>query len=414
MRKPGIRFKLVASLWAIVLLPLLLTPLAAFGYSTETGVFHQADQSVLIIVFLVSLPLFVCTLHLARTIKESILQPLQELTSAAEQIVEGNLDTPIRYRANDEMGKFSAVFELMRTRLLESTEQQKKAEQARNDLIASISHDLRTPLTSIRGYVEGLQDGIGRDKDKFDRYLTVIRDKTNKLDERIEDLFRFSQLESGQLPMSLEPWDTGELLETLIQPLEKEMAEGERRLTVLRPFPQASIRADASRLAQVFDNLIDNALKYAGKGAVITIGAERGDDGLTVKVHDNGTAIAAEQRPYLFDRFYRGDKSRSGEVGGSGLGLAICKHIIEAHSGKIGVGAGGEAGMDSGVIPGGGTDTDFDGEASGATDVESGTQAVPAKGNTFFFTLPLAADCSKPPSNRKAGDGHQQYNFIGR
>lgn len=389
MRKPGIRFKLVASLWAIVLLPLLLTPLAAFGFTTETGAFRQSDQSVLIIIFLVSLPLFLCTLHLARTIKESILQPLQELTAAAEQIVEGNLDSPIRYRANDEMGKFSAVFELMRTRLLESTEQQKKAEQARNDLIASISHDLRTPLTSIRGYVEGLQDGIGRDKDKFDRYLTVIRDKTNKLDERIEDLFRFSQLESGQLPMSLEPWNSKELLETLVQPLEKELAESERRLTVLRPFPQASIRADASRLGQVFDNLIDNALKYAGKGAVITIGAVLGDDGLTVKVHDNGTAIAAEHWPYLFERFYRGDKSRTGEEGGSGLGLAICKHIIEAHGGQIGVEAGGKAGIDSRVGMGGSPATASDREAGGVTDVEFGAQAALAKGNTFFFTLPL-------------------------
>lgn len=404
MRKPGIRFKLVASLWAIVLLPLLLIPLAAFGFTTETGTFYQADQNLVIVVFLVVLPLFLCTLHLARTIKESILQPLQELTAVAEQIVEGNLDTPIRYRANDEMGKLSAVFELMRTRLLESTERQRKEEQARNDLIASISHDLRTPLTSIRGYVEGLQDGIGRDKDKFDRYLSVIRDKTNKLDERIEDLFRFSQLESGQLPMSLEPWNTGELLETLIQPLEKEMAEGERRLTVLRPFPQASIRADAGRLGQVFDNLIDNALKYAGKGAVITIGAEPGPDGLTVKVYDNGATIAAEQRPYLFERFYRGDKSRSGEVGGSGLGLAICKHIIEAHGGGIGVEAGVEGGMDSRVGTGGNPGTGS--EAGGVTDAESRTEAAPAKGNTFFFTLPLAAVRDKPQSKRKAGDGH--------
>lgn len=378
MKKPGIRFKLVASLWAIVLLPLLLIPLTAVGFSPGGGSFYQADQTMLLIAFMVSLPLFLCTLLLTRTITRSILQPLQELTRVAEQIVQGNLDSPIRYRSKDEMGQFSAVFELMRTRLQESTERQKNDEQARNDLIASVSHDLRTPLTSIRGYVEGLQDGVGRDKDKFERYLAVIRDKTNKLDELIEDLFRFSQLESGQLPMNPEPWEAGALLESILQPLEKELAESPAQLTVLRPFPEGRLRADSGRLAQVFDNLIGNARKYAGKSAEITIGAKIGPEGLTVTVHDNGAAIAAEQQPYLFERFYRGDKSRSGEVGGSGLGLAICKHIMEAHGGVIGVFAGEVACQDMGMEVG----------ASGV----SGRAIRPAGGNTFFFTLPLAPD----------------------
>lgn len=354
MRKPGIRFKLVASLFTVIVLPLLLTPFTAFGISTVNGSpANSADWGMALVGMSVFIPLIFCTMLITRMITVKILRPLKELTLAAENIVQGNLDFHITYKSNDEMGKLSEVFELMRSRLLESMMRQHAYEQARKELISSISHDIRTPLTSIRGYVEGLQDGVVRDEVKFNRYLTVIRDKTDKLDELIEDLFRFSQLESGQLQMSLEEGGCSALLEAIVQPLEHEFADSRTTLAIVRPFPPGMLRADPVRLAQVFDNLVGNAVKYAGEDACVTIGATAAGNSLTVTVRDNGTEIAAEHLPHLFERFYRGDKSRSGEIRGSGLGLAICKHIIEAHGGRIGV------------------------------------RTEPGEGNVFFFSLPL-------------------------
>ncbi|AIQ60015.1 hypothetical protein PBOR_25995 [Paenibacillus borealis] len=350
--KPGLRFTMVASMFIIILLPLLLISVA-LGTGNNNARADEAYNGMIPVIIMVSLPLICCTIWMTRIITRKILLPLRELTLVAEQIVQGNMDCPITYRANDEMGRFSAVFELMRTRLLESKVNQDAYEQARNELIASISHDLRTPLSSIRGYVEGLQDGVARDTIKFERYLSIIRDKTDKLNDLIEDLFRFSELESGQLQMNYGEMECALLLESIVRPLEYEFAGGKARLTVVRPFPAGMVRADEVRLTQVFNNLVGNATKYAGEEAHITIAASHTGKRLEVSVSDNGTEIAPEHLPRLFERFYRGDKSRSSQLGGAGLGLAICKYIIEEHGGDIGV------------------------------------HTLPGTGNVFYFSLPL-------------------------
>lgn len=352
MMKPGLRFTMVASMFIIILLPLLLISVA-LGTGNNNARADEAYNGMIPVIIMVSLPLICCTIWMTRIITRKILLPLRELTLVAEQIVQGNMDCPITYRANDEMGRFSAVFELMRTRLLESKVNQDAYEQARNELIASISHDLRTPLSSIRGYVEGLQDGVARDTIKFERYLSIIRDKTDKLNDLIEDLFRFSELESGQLQMNYGEMECALLLESIVRPLEYEFAGGKATLTVVRPFPAGMVRADEVRLTQVFNNLVGNATKYAGEEAHITIAASHNGKRLEVSVSDNGTEIAPEHLPRLFERFYRGDKSRSSQLGGAGLGLAICKYIIEEHGGDIGV------------------------------------HTLPGTGNVFYFSLPL-------------------------
>ncbi|WNS44079.1 HAMP domain-containing sensor histidine kinase [Paenibacillus sp. MMS20-IR301] len=354
MKKPGLRFKMITSMYIIILLPLLLLSSVAIG----TGIngdssAGDAYYGIIPVVIIVSFPLIFCTVWMTRIITRQVLLPLRELTLVAEQIVQGNMDCPITYQADDEMGRFSAVFELMRTRLLESKANQDAYEQARNELIASISHDLRTPLSSIRGYVEGLQDGVAHDEIKFKRYLSIIRDKADKLNDLIEDLFRFSELETGQLQMNYEETECAALLESIVRPLEYELAEGRATLTVVRPFPAGAVRADPVRLTQVFNNLVGNATKYAGEAAQITISASPAGGRLEVSVRDNGPEIAPEHLPRLFERFYRGDKSRSSHLGGAGLGLAICKYIIEAHGGEIGV------------------------------------RSSPGAGNVFYFNLPL-------------------------
>ncbi|WP_245809699.1 sensor histidine kinase [Cohnella massiliensis] len=294
-----------------------------------------------------------CAYALARVISRHILVPLAELNAAAEQITNGNLDFEIRQSSQDEMGRFIAAFDLMRARLKESLDRQAAYERSRKELIANISHDLRTPITSIRGYVEGLRDGIARDEQKVDRYLTVIKDKTDQLDRMIEDLFQFAQLESERLVMNDTETDSRELLETVVSTFELEFRDGPVHLAVERPFPSRLVKADAGRIAQVFENIIENARKYARGCSQIAISAKDEGDRIRIAIRDDGGGISGEDVPYLFDRFYRGEKSRSRAFGGAGLGLAICKQIIEEHGGRIGV------------------------------------QSEPGAGAEFYFTLPV-------------------------
>ncbi|MBB6672482.1 sensor histidine kinase [Cohnella nanjingensis] len=334
----GIRFQLIVSLLGVIVLPMLLLPVAGVNVeSSRTGLDGERFSGVLYIIFTVSIAFICCAVALTRIITKRILLPLKDLTAAADHIVNGHLDFRIASGKQDEMGRFSAAFEIMRAKLQETMTQQAAYEQARKDLIASISHDLRTPLTSIKGYVEGLQDGIVHDKAKHERYLAVIRDKTEKLDELIEDLFQFSQLETGQLKMHYDTQDCRSLLEAIVQPLEREYRDHTVLLTVDRPFPCGLVRADRVRLTQVFDNLVGNAAKYAGKDAHIAILATISENRLEIEIGDDGAEIADHDLPHLFDRFYRGDKSRSSYLGGTGLGLAICKYIVEEHGGSIGV-----------------------------------------------------------------------------
>jgi signal transduction histidine kinase len=276
-----------------------------------------------------------CAILFTWLISRSILVPLKELNIAAENIMNGNLNFEIKYKKKNEMGRFNATFNMMRLKLKESLEKQACIENSRKELIASISHDLRTPITSIKGYVEGLQDGIVHDKEKYERYLSVIKEKSDKLDKLIDDLFQFSQLELGKMSMEFLEQDSNEMLEAIVNPIEMEFKDDQIRLFAQKPFASKRIIADKNRIAQVFDNILSNARRYVGKDGEIKINAVNEGKFIKIVIKDTGAGISHEDLPYIFDRFYRGEKSRSREFGGTGLGLAICKQIIEDHGGKI-------------------------------------------------------------------------------
>jgi signal transduction histidine kinase len=337
--KFGIRSKLIASYMLMVALPVLMVVVAGNGLSMKGGnvsqitIFNSAD--ILVLIAALVIPFIFCACLLTWLISRSILTPLKALKSAANAIMEGNLDFTIEYRKNNEMGDFCAVFDLMRERLKESLEKQTAYERSRKELLASISHDLRTPMTSIKGYVEGLQDGIANDEVKRNRYFAVIKDKTEKLDKLIDDLFQFSQLELGHLEMSFKEQNSEEMLKAILSPIEMEFKDSGLNLTSKRPFPSVLVNADSDRIAQVFDNLLSNAKKFMAEQGEIEIDVKDDGDHITVAIKDNGPGISAEDLPHVFERFYRGEKSRSREFGGTGLGLAICKQIVEEHDGRI-------------------------------------------------------------------------------
>lgn len=319
----------MASFMAMMLLPIVMVIIAGNSIKSET------NQMLLLIVALV-IPFGICAIILAWFISRSFLLPLKELSDATKMIMEGNLDFKLSFKSKkDEMGDFCVAFDLMRENLKESLEKQAAFESSRKELIASISHDLRTPISSIKGYVEGLQDGIAHDKEKFERYITVIKNKTESLDRLIEDLFQFSQLELGCLDMQPSIQNLNDMLDKILKPFEMEFIDTSIQFIVERPFPSVKINADADRIGQVFDNIISNSKRYVGDKGAIIIEATLEEAFIKVTVKDTGTGITKWDLPYVFNHFYRGEKSRSKNYGGIGLGLAICKQIIEKHGGVI-------------------------------------------------------------------------------
>jgi len=261
--------------------------------------------------------------------------PLKRLKSAANAIAEGDLDFNIESQGLGEIKNLSKAFEHMRQELEQSRKRESLLENDRKQLITNISHDLRTPITSIQGYVEGLLDGKGSTPERMERYLKTIHMKTDYLNTMINDLFEFSQLELGEYTLNCQIWGTNELLTLLLEPVELWLEDAGWTVEIIKPFPIAVIRVDQIRVAQVVENIIQNSIKYAGDGNEMTIRASIENHCYNISFKDNGAGIKKEALPYVFEAFYREDKSRRQSYGGSGLGLAICKKLMELHDGKI-------------------------------------------------------------------------------
>ncbi len=333
---------------------------AGTAYITLSGISISKNVNTKILLFVASLyllPLLVIILLiylLTRRISGDILIPLKELNASAEKIVQGNLDFKINYNKDNELGRFCQVFDAMREKLSQSLEQREAYEYSRKKLLAAISHDLRTPISSIKAYVEGLQDGIVKDKAKFDRYLSVIKSKAESLDSLIDDLFQYSQLELEKLDIQLCGQNSRRMLEEILTPLKLELDGSDIDFILSEPIPDVTINADRRRMEQVLNNLIQNARQYGSTGGKIVFAAGVEGGSLLVSIRDYGQGIPEDDLPLLFEGFYRGEKSRSRLYGGAGLGLSICKHIVEQHGGKI------------------------------------WAESTPGEGSTFYFTLPVA------------------------
>lgn len=289
---------------------------------------------------LILIGLFVATIIammviLSKVLTDGILRPLNELNYAADRISSGDLDYEMKYTKDNEIGKFCNEFEKMRLRLKYVLEKQNRYEKSRKELIASISHDLKTPLTSIKGYIEGLQDGIVQDKETYDRYLSVIHQKTLRLNHLIDDLFMFSKLELNEFQIDLHNVSSSEMLERIIREEEIDFSGLDITLIVERPFPVNMLRVDEKRILQIIDNLLSNSAKFTK--SFVRVSANLNNNYYEICVEDDGIGIAKDDIPFIFDHFYKADKSRADNPTGTGLGLAICKQLAEAHGGTISV-----------------------------------------------------------------------------
>lgn len=305
---------------------------------TDMGPMGNLAHSFVLIMFpVVILILILTTSTIIFLVSRSIIRPLDSLKRATEQIKEGNLDFGISYKRNDEMGELSEAFEEMRMRLKSSVEQQIQYENNRRELISSISHDLKTPITSIKGHVEGIIDGVANTPEKMEKYVQTIYAKANDLDHLIDELFLFSKLDSKNMIYHFEEID---IVKYLADCTEEMLLEMENK-NISFKFKSENIgplivKADREKLKRVIMNILGNALKYRSKEkGTIELILTAQDDYVTVVIRDNGIGISTENVEFIFESFYRGEPSRNLATGGSGLGLAIAKRIIEEHSGKI-------------------------------------------------------------------------------
>lgn len=272
---------------------------------------------------------------LSKIISDGILKPLQELNTAAERISDGDLEFEMTYKEDDELGKLCIEFDRMRLKLKDSLDKQDKYENSRKLLLASISHDLRTPLTSIKGYIEALQDGIVTEEEAKDRYMNIIVDKTNKLNTLIDDLFIYSKMELGEFNIDKTTVPSDFLLEGLLMPKVAEYADAPFEFQLDKSFPMVMLDVDEKRIGQIIDNVIHNATKFTKTFIRVKVLTHEGY--LQIFIEDDGCGIPKSELPFIFDQFYKVEKSRNSSVQGTGLGLAITKRLVGAHKGRISV-----------------------------------------------------------------------------
>lgn len=278
-------------------------------------------------------------------VSRSIIRPIKALKLAAEHIKEGDLEHPLQMKKRrDELGQLGGAFEEMRLRLKESIRVQLQVEEDRKELISSISHDLKTPITAIAGCADIMRDGIADTPEKQLKYINMIHRKAADMDRMIEELFLFSKLDLKKLPFHFQPVDLTAFVSDCAEEIRLQSQAGSDRLEVVleQPNGQAAIvLADREKLGRAMMNIVENSLKHMEKPEKqltfklkVSTGSANGGT-VTVSIADNGPGIESSALPRIFERFYRADEARTSERGGSGLGLAIVKQIIEEHGGRV-------------------------------------------------------------------------------
>ncbi len=277
-------------------------------------------------VFVAALIAALAGLLLAAVLIRQLTRPLVDLTHASRRIAHGDLSVRVPVKSGDEIGELTDTFNQMATSL-------ERQETLRRNLMADVAHELRTPLTGIQGAVEAMQDGVfPADAEN----LEALHAQVLLLNRLVDDLRTLANAEAGQLTLEKTPVDLTEICRRQVSALQLRAAEHDINLTVaVSGNDDTWVEGDSQRLNQVLLNLLDNALRHTPAGGAVTVAVHTVDDAATVTVADNGPGIPPADLPHVFDRFYRGDRSRNRATGGTGLGLAIARQLVEAHGGRI-------------------------------------------------------------------------------
>ncbi|MGN0480533.1 MAG: sensor histidine kinase [Lachnospiraceae bacterium] len=288
-------------------------------------------------IFSIILVLVITATVLTVWVYRSMVRPLSRLKLATDNIKEGNLDFEMNVSGNDEIAVVCHNFEEMRLILKDTANQRLRDEQEERELIRNISHDLKTPLTSIKGYIEGLLDGVANTPEKQEKYLRTISNKVNDMDKLINELTVYSRIDSNRQPYVFKKIDMHAYWDDCYDEISTELeAKGINLVYNNELAGKVYVMADAEQIKRVINNIISNSVKYINNDhGTITIDIKRNNWSVLMSITDNGKGIGKEDLGRVFERFYRADSSRNSSQGGSGLGLAIAKKIIEEHNGTI-------------------------------------------------------------------------------
>ena len=336
----NIKTKLIVTFGVVIAVPLFLISLVFFGFMSmqpaEVATPQTREFLGEMLVSVILIMAMTCSFLMA-WIYRSILTPIETLKKATRNIRDGNLDFEVEIGDDDEIGELCADFEEMRIRLKESTEEKVAFDSQNKELISNIAHDLKTPITAVKGYVEGLLDGVADTPEKQEKYLRTIYNKANDMDRLINELTFYSKIDTNRIPYTFNKINVKEYFDDCFEDIGMEMSQQQVSLSYdNKVAPDVMVIADAEQIKRVINNIVGNSVKYMDKpNKSIAIRVTDVGDFVQVEIEDNGRGIAAKDLPYIFDRFYRTDTSRNSSKGGSGIGLSIVHKVMEDHGGKV-------------------------------------------------------------------------------
>lgn len=323
-----------------VQIPIVDQKTAAIRYRLVLN-YHSRNHSIFLSMVDMTMP-FLCvvlfTLFFARRLSRKMGKPIRELMGAAEKIKDRDLDFAITYEEENEIGDLARALENMRKELQAALEREWKLEQDRREMVAALTHDIRTPLAIIQGHVEGLQDGMKLDAGKLDEYLDIIRQNTDRARKLVDEMNSLSEVDSVDFAICPSAVDFAEFLRNKLKALEPLALHKQIQLNAdIKDHRQrnAPVMMDADRLSQVIDNIIGNSIRFTPANGSIHIDTGLEDEKTIFRISDTGPGFSDQDISAVFKKFYKGDPSRSREKGHSGLGLYIAKSIVEKHGGTI-------------------------------------------------------------------------------
>ena len=334
-----IKSKVLLAFLSLTVLPVVLIFLAVFALNHFQIEALQRTYGLSEILLSAVLVLILIGSMLTGWVYKSFMEPINKLQKATNEIKNGNLDYVLDadIDPDDDIGRLFQDFEAMRIRLKENAEEKLRNDRENRELISNISHDLKTPITAIKGYVEGIMDGVASSPEKLDRYIRTIYNKANDMDRLINELTFYSKIDSNRIPYNFVRINIAGYFSDCIEEVGLDLEANGIELGYENEVDEdTEIIADPEQLKRVVNNIISNSVKYLDKKhGIIRIRIRDEGDFVEVGIEDNGKGIAAKDLPNIFDRFYRTDSSRNSSKGGSGIGLSIVKKIIQDHGGQI-------------------------------------------------------------------------------
>ena len=346
-----LKTKMTLLFLTIIFVPLLFFAAAflGIGYHENVNVIHELTKEDVMIgamiskrfmgylVLAMAVILILTSALITAWVNQDIYKPIKELSIAMRKIAEGDFDYRLPDKQEGEIGHLHDNYEQMRLQLKENAEEKMQNEKKSKELVSNISHDLKTPITSIKGYVEGIMDGVADTPEKMDKYIKTIYNKANDMDRLINELTTYSGIDSNKIPYHFHVLNIADYFQDCVEEVGLDLEQKDIQLNYTNLAPaDTCIVADPEQLKKVINNIISNSVKYMGhdKGIIDIRILDEGES-VRIEIEDNGKGIAAKDLPNIFDRFYRTDASRNSSTGGSGIGLSVVKKIVEEHGGKI-------------------------------------------------------------------------------